>query len=90
MAAVAREQVRDLIEGLPSESLQELVRFIELLRFRGGQEAKAPVVEGELLGYVDRVEQEDAERAQALLELSRLRKIPLAALLTDFGLVSDA
>ena len=41
MATVARQQVIDMIEGLPSESLQELVRFIEFLRFRGGQEAIA-------------------------------------------------
>jgi hypothetical protein len=128
MGTVAREQVIDLIEDLPSESLPELVRFIELLRFRGGQEAKAPVADAEaplmaiihrrlppedqrrlfalraskeerpltpaehaeLLAYVERVEQEDAERAQALLDLSRLRQRPLAALLTDLGLASGA
>lgn len=127
MAAVAREQVLDLIEDLPNESLQELVRFIEFLRFRGSQE-KTPVTEAEatllaiirrrlppedqrrlsslrmrkeeraltpeehaeLLAYVDRVEQEDAERAQALLDLSRLRQVPLPALMTDLGLASDA
>lgn len=128
MATVAREQVIDLIEDLPSESLQELVRFIEFLRFRGGQEAKMPAAaaeapllaiirrrlppeeqrrlsalreskeeraltpeeHAELLAYVERVEQDDAERAQALLELSRLRKTPLAVLMTDLGLASDA
>lgn len=127
MATVAREQVLDLIEDLPNESLQELVRFIEFLRFRGAQEAKPPAAEAEkpllaiirrrlppeeqrrlsylrmrredgaltpeehaeLLAYVDRVEQEDAERAQALLDLSRLRKVPLTALMTDLGLVTD-
>lgn len=128
MATVAREQVVDLIEGLPSESLQELVRFIEFLRFRGEQQAKAPVADAEvplmaiirrrlppedqrrlselraskedrtltpeehteLLAYVERVEREDAERAQALVELSRLRRVSLAALMTDLGLTSDA
>lgn len=128
MATVAREQVLDLIQDLPSESLQELVRFIEFLRFRGAQEAKTPSAEAEapllaiirrrlppeeqrrlsslrerkeetaltpeehaeLLAYVDRVEQDDAERARALLELSRLRKMPLAVLMTDLGLVADA
>jgi hypothetical protein len=124
----AREQVIDLIEGLPSESLQEVVRFIEFLRFRGAQDAKAPMSNAEepllatvrrrlppeeqrrlsalrarnqegsltpeehaeLLAYVERVEQEDAERAQALLDLARLRKVPLGALMTDLGLASDA
>jgi hypothetical protein len=128
MATVAREQVIDLIEGLPSESLQELVRFIEFLRFRAGQEAKTPTDDAEasliaiigrrlppedqrrlsalraskedrpltpeehaeLLAYVDRVEREDAERAQALIDLSRLRKMPLATLMTDLGFVLNA
>lgn len=117
-----------MIEGLPSESLQELVRFIEFLRFRGGQEAKppsndaeAPLIalirqrlppedqrrlsalratkedrpltpeeHAELLAYVERVEREDAERAQALIELARLRKVPLTTLMAEFGLVLNA
>ena len=37
-----------------------------------------------------RVEREDAERARALIELSRLRKVPLATLMTEFGLVLNA
>jgi hypothetical protein len=128
MATVARQQVIDMIEGLPSESLQELVRFIEFLHFRGGQEAEPPIddaeapliaiicrrlppedqrrlsalraskedrpltpeEQAELLAYVERIEREDAERAQALIELSRLRKVPLATLMTEFGLVLNA
>jgi hypothetical protein len=42
------------------------------------------------LAYVERIEREDAERAQALIELSRLRKVPLATLMTEFGLVLNA
>jgi hypothetical protein len=57
---------------------------------RKEERALTPEEHAELLAYVDRVEQEDAERAQALLELSRLRQMPLAALMTDLGLVSDA
>ena len=127
---MAREQVIDLIEGLPNESLPELVRFIEFLRFRSEQEkkvananAEAPLLaiihrhlppedqlrladlrarkeEGlltpaeheELLAYVERVEHEDAERAQALLDLAHLRNMPLGALLSSLGLhaASDA
>jgi hypothetical protein len=128
MATVARAQVMDLIDELPNESLQELVRFIEFLRFRGGLEAKAPVAQteaplvavirrrlpaedqrrlsalratkeerpltpdehAELLAYVERVERDDAERAQALIDLARLRKVPLAALMSEFGFASDA
>jgi hypothetical protein len=123
VTTIAREEVIDLIEGLPSESLQEVARFIEYLRFRGAPEAKGPLAEteapllavvrrrlppedqrrlsalrarkeegaltpeghAELLAYVERVEQEDAERAQALLALARLRKVPLGALMTDLA-----
>jgi hypothetical protein len=126
MATVAHEQVIDLIDGLPSDSLPELVRFIEFLRFRSGQEKSAPAPDAEapllaivrrrlppedqrrlsalrarkeerpltreehaeLLAYVDRVEREDAERAQALLDLARLRNVPLGSLMAALGLGS--
>lgn len=39
----------------------------------------------ELLAYVDRVEREDAERAEALVELARLRGISLEALLSQLN-----
>jgi hypothetical protein len=124
----AREQVIDLIDGLPSESLQEVVRFIERLRSGGGAAAKTPTLDAEapllaiirrrlppddqrrlstlrerkeerpltpeehaeLLAYVERVEGEDAERAQALVDLARLRGVSLGALMIDLGLASDA
>jgi hypothetical protein len=124
MATVAHEHVIDLIEDLPNESLPDLVRFIEFLRFKSKQEkpvartdAEAPLLavalrrlppedqhrlsllrarqeEGlltpeertELLAFVERVEQEDAERAGALVELSRLRNMPLGALMSELGL----
>jgi serine/threonine-protein kinase len=40
--------------------------------------------------HIVRVEREDAERAQALLDLSRLRGVPLATLMSDLGLAADA
>ena len=124
MATVAHEHVIDLIEDLPNETLPDLVRFIEFLRFKSGQdrratptEAEAPLLaialrrlpsadqhrlsllrerkeEGkltqdehaELLSFVERVEREDAERAGALLELSRLRSVSIRALMSELGL----
>lgn len=38
----------------------------------------------ELLGYVDRVERQDAERAEALIQLARLRNVELKTLLNEF------
>ena len=39
---------------------------------------------------IPRGKREDAERAQALLDLARLRRVPLGALMTDLGSTSDA
>ena len=38
----------------------------------------------ELLAYVDRVESQDAERAEALLHLARLRNVDLKKLINEF------
>ncbi len=38
----------------------------------------------ELLAYVDRVESQDAERAEALIQLARLRNVDLKKLLDEF------
>ena len=65
-------------------------RRLSSLRMRKEEGALTPEEHAELLAYVDRVEQEDAEQEQALLDLARLRKMPLAALMTDLGLTSDA
>lgn len=124
MATVAHEHVIDLIEDLPNETLPDLVRFIEFLRFKSRQEKLDPRTESEapllaialrrlpaeeqhrltflrarkddglltpdehreLLAFVDRVENDDAERAAALLELSRLRNMPVRALMSELGL----
>jgi hypothetical protein len=128
MATVAHEHVIDLIEDLPNETLPDLVRFIEFLRFKSSQdqraaptEAEAPLLavalrrlpsadqhrlsllrarkeEGtltpdehvELLTFVDRIEQQDAERAGALLELSRLRSVSIRTLMSELGLEPGA
>ena len=124
MTTVAHEQVIDLIEDLPNETLPDLVRFIEFLRFKSKQEKSAvgtepeasllavalrrlpsddqhrlsllrarkeegtltPEDHAELLAFVERIEREDAERAVALIELSRHRNMPLGALLSELGL----
>jgi hypothetical protein len=128
MATVAHEQVIDLIEDLPNETLPDLVRFIEFLRFKSRHEKPAvrteteapllaialrrlpsedqrrlsllrarkeegtltPEEHAELLAFVERVEREDAERAAALVELSRLRNMPLGALMSELGLEPGA
>ena len=46
--------------------------------------------QAELLAYVERIEQEDAERAEALVELARLRDVPLATLMSYLKIESPA
>ncbi len=43
----------------------------------------------ELLAFVERVEREDAERAEALVELARLRGLPLATLIRELKIDSN-
>jgi len=38
----------------------------------------------ELLMYVERVEQQDAERAEALIKLAQLRQVDLKVLINEF------
>jgi hypothetical protein len=61
-------------------------RRLSLLRARKEEGTLTPEEHAELLVYVERVEREDAERALALVELSRLRNIPLSALMSELGL----
>ena len=123
---ITRQQVIELIEELPSETLPEVAQFIEFLRFKTAQgqaEGASPAEpalltiirrrlplddqrrlselrqknevsqlteaeRAELLAYVEQVEREDAERAEALVGLARLRGIPLAALLSELKIES--
>jgi hypothetical protein len=103
MATVVREQVIDPIEDLPNADAEApLVAIIHrrlppddqrrLSALRAVKEDRplTPDEHAELLAYVERVERADAERAQALLDLSRRREVPLAALMTELGFASDA
>jgi len=84
MATVARERVIDQ-RKLPPEDQRRL----SFLRTRSEQGSLAPEEHAELLSFVERVEREDAERAEALVELARLRNMPLGALMAALGLGAD-
>ena len=38
----------------------------------------------ELLKYINRIEQQDAERAEALIQLAKLRQVDLKVLINEF------
>jgi hypothetical protein len=44
----------------------------------------------ELLVYIDRIEQQDAERAEALIQLAQIRKVDLKSLMAQYLPVSNA
>jgi hypothetical protein len=69
-------------QGLP-ESTQH--RYNEL-QAKLQNDAIAPAEHQELLRLIDVVEQADAERLQALVELAQLRGVTLPALMAQLGL----
>jgi hypothetical protein len=44
----------------------------------------------ELLTYIDRIEQQDTERAEALIQLAQIRKVDLKSLMAQYLPVSNA
>lgn len=69
-------------QGLPSDAQQ---RYNELTAKRRA-EALTPDEYQELLSLIDRIEQADAERVQALTELAQLRQISVMTLMAELGI----
>jgi hypothetical protein len=76
------ELFRRINEGLP-EAVH--ARYQALTARRKAQDL-TPEEHQELLGLIDQAELAEASRAQALVELARLRGKPLAALIEDLGI----
>ena len=74
--------LQQINQGLPDD-LQE--RFDALVARRRA-ETLTPQEHAELLALTERVEQTDARRLEHLVELSRLRKVPLKQLMEQLGL----
>jgi hypothetical protein len=89
-----RERAIALLDQLPGESLERAVEFLEALSHEALQESEAPKFKvdeeitdaehQELLLYVDRVEQQDAERMEALIQLAKLRSCDLKIVIDEF------
>jgi hypothetical protein len=65
---------------LPPEDQKRLA----YLRQRNEAEEITDVEHQELLIYIDRVEQQDAERAEALIKLAQMRQVDLKVLIKEF------
>lgn len=120
---VERQHVLQLLDELPGETLPEVVRFLEYLKFKVQQAGGRPMTDSEealvkriqqkpllamtqrlatlrakqeaeglteqeraeLLRYVDEVEQHDADRAEALLELANQLSLPVEDLIRQLA-----
>jgi hypothetical protein len=69
-------------QGLPEELSQ---RYEELLQKRSDQPL-TPEDEAEIQGLTDRVEQRQADRVQAMVDLARIRGVTLTKLMADLGI----
>ena len=125
---LTRQQVIQMVNELPGDTLSEVIEFLEFLRFKKDHRADArlsddeaallavirrhlpaeeqqrlshlrgknevglitPTERRELLAFVERVEQEDAERAEAMVKLARLRGQPLAEIVREFAITATS
>jgi hypothetical protein len=69
-------------QGLPPDVQR---RYGELTAKRRA-ETLTPEEHQELLALIDRIEQADAERVQALTELARLRNVSVTTLMAELGI----
>jgi hypothetical protein len=82
MPALESELLQRINQGLPA-SLQERYRGLVAQR---RTESLSSADHAELLRLTDQVEQFEADRARALVELAELRQVPLTRLVSDLGL----
>ena len=74
------ELMRIIQRQLSSEEQNRL----DYLRQCNEAENITPEEHEELLSYVERIEQQDAQRATALIQLAQLRQVDLDSVLTEF------
>jgi hypothetical protein len=73
-----------LLETIQRRLPPEDQKRLAYLRQRNEAEEITDVEHQELLVYIDRVEQRDAERAEALIKLAQLRQVDLKILIQEF------
>jgi len=78
------ETEADLLATIQWQLTPEEQTRLDYLRQRNDAETLTSEEHQELLSYVDRIEQHDAQRAEALLQLAQLRQVPLEQVLAEF------
>jgi hypothetical protein len=76
------ELLQQINQGLPPDVQR---RYDELAAKRRA-ETLTPEEHQELLALVDRIEQADAERVRALIELAQLRNVSVTTLMAELGI----
>lgn len=78
------EAEADLLATIQWQLTPEEQTRLDYLRQHNDAETLTPEEHQELLSYVDRIEQHDAQRAEALLQLAQLRQVPIEQVLAKF------
>lgn len=96
LESLAREGLAESPSPPPETSESALLEIIQRrlspaeqaklthLRQQNETEVITDTAHQELLGYIDRIEQQDADRAEALIKLAQLRQVDLKVLINEF------
>jgi hypothetical protein len=85
-----QQQEQALLPKIQQKLAPEDKTRLAYLRQQNEREAITEPEHQELLVYIDRIEQQDAERAEALIQLAQIRKVDLKSLMAQYLPVSNA
>jgi hypothetical protein len=85
-----QQQEQALLHKIQQKLAPEEQTRLAYLRQKNERELITEPEHQELLAYIDRIEQQDAERAEALIQLAQIRKVDLKSLMAQYLTVSNA
>jgi ATP-dependent exoDNAse (exonuclease V) beta subunit len=85
-----QKQEQALLHKIQQKLAPEEQTRLAYLRQQNEREVITASEHQELLTYIDRIEQQDAERAEALIQLAQIRKVDLKSLMAQYLPVSNA
>jgi ATP-dependent exoDNAse (exonuclease V) beta subunit len=85
-----QQQEQDLLHKIQQKLVPEEQTRLAYLRQQNESGVITEPEHQELLAYIDRIEQQDAERAEALIQLAQIRKVDLKSLMAQYLPVSNA
>jgi ATP-dependent exoDNAse (exonuclease V) beta subunit len=85
-----QQQEQALLHKIQQKLTPEEQNRLAYLRQQNESEFITASEHQELSAYIDRIEQQDAERAEALIQLAQIRKVDLKNLMAQYLPVSNA